>query len=179
MYNDLEVINTTAHVMNSAPESLVIGFPLICKMNVKICHDHIEAQYQGRAISINYKSNQVTLDTATPITIKPAQLLYLRVQQELTESDVVVATNNKEHMPKIQATNRIGYTNTSNADQILFHGMLLATLSEESEEKLAGLDTTACIDEKVPKPYDAMFKQLVKDYASIMSKLPGKYRGQT
>ena len=118
MDNDREIIDTTAHVMDSAPESLIIGFPLICRMNVKICHDHIEAQYQGNSITINYRNNQVALDTPQPITIEPAQLLYLKVQQKLTEADVLVATDNKEHMPKIKASNEIGYTNTTNTDQI-------------------------------------------------------------
>ena len=179
MHNNREIISAPAHVMESAPESLIIGFPLICKLNMRICHDHIEATCQGHMVKIGYNNNQITLSIGTPMTIKPSQFMYLKVKQQLGEGDVIISSSNAEHLLANQVSNSVGYTNTSTSDQVLYSGMIIANMIEDYESIPPSLDISACIDETVPKPYYAMFKQLIKDYAPIMSKLPGKYRGET
>ena len=52
LHNEELVIKAIAHVMRKIPEDLIIGFPVICKLKLKLCNEYMEAELNSKSVKI-------------------------------------------------------------------------------------------------------------------------------
>ena len=166
--------------MKNTPEDLIIGFPIICKLKIKLCTEFMEAEFNNKNIKIPYCNKQNLLLVSTkPIIVKPAQIACLTVNRTIKNSSVITDINNLEHMPYSVMNNTLKYTNFTDKPIVLYPGSIVASIEMDSNLPKNSLEKATIIDPSVPRMEANMFQQLVKNYSQIIDKSPGKYSGDT
>lgn len=179
IYEGKEIVCATAHIMRTSPETLILGFPVIQKLNLKIGSNHMEAELNNKPFKINYVKKELLLASSCPISLEPLQSIYLTVDRNLKKNSLITDIESGEHLKHSYQDNTVRIVNNNTKPRTIFPETPVATINENETNQEGDLKTASHIDPAVPKKAADKYQQLIQSYSTILSKLPGKYAGET
>ena len=167
--------------MKTTPEDLIIGFPVIQKLNLRIGSENMMAEVNSKQLKIAYcDRTELLLASSHLMKIEPNQSACVKIDKKLKCDSLVMDCATGEHIEHSPINNTIQLTNNTLHQLELYPRMLVAFVDHLGEPEIRDtLEDVSIIGPDVPKKDAEKYYQLVRSYSELLSKNPGKYCGET